>query len=98
MREFLSQRGVSFVERDFFREPFSRQEIEQLLGGQSPRVLFNPRSSEVKKRGLDIKGVPDAELLELMLQEPRFILRPIVVIDGHPYFGAQEQVLAPLLP
>lgn len=90
------QRGVQFEERDFFQTPFSREEIEGLLHGRSPREMFNARSLEVKKRGLMVDKLSEAELLALMREEPRLIKRPIVTIDDRTYFGADVKNLSRL--
>jgi arsenate reductase/regulatory protein spx len=51
----------------------------------------------VKKLGLDLDALSDDELLKLMVEEPRLIRRPIVVIDGQLIPGASEKSLTGLL-
>jgi arsenate reductase/regulatory protein spx len=51
----------------------------------------------VKKLGLDLDALSDDELLKLMVEEPRLIRRPIVVIDGQLIPGASEKSLVGLL-
>jgi arsenate reductase-like glutaredoxin family protein len=37
------------------------------------------------------------KLIDLMLQEPRLVRRPVVIINDNVYFGADSQVLEKLL-
>ena len=85
------------TERDFFAEPFTEESLRSLLGATSARDAFALRSPTVKKLGLDLDVLSDDELLKLMIEEPRLIRRPIVVIDGQLIPGASEKTLAGLL-
>jgi arsenate reductase-like glutaredoxin family protein len=97
VRELLSQADVSVTERDFFAEPFTENGLRTLLGGSPARDAFASRSPTVKKLGLDLDALSDDELLKLMVEEPRLIRRPIVVIDGQLIPGASEKSLVGLL-
>ena len=51
-KEFLSQKDIEINERDFFKNPFTRNEIIDLLKGKSSSEMFNFRSPSFKKLGL----------------------------------------------
>ncbi|MBN1191927.1 MAG: hypothetical protein JXA46_19400 [Dehalococcoidales bacterium] len=59
--------------------------------------MFNPRSSSVKSIGLAPAKLSEDELVDLMLQEPRLIRRPVVRIGEKVYFGADYKFLEKLL-
>jgi arsenate reductase-like glutaredoxin family protein len=61
---------VEINERDFFKNPFSRAEIEELLDGKSASEMFNFKSPSFKKLGLERDKLSDSELIDLMLKEP----------------------------
>ena len=69
----------------------------ELLQGNPASDMFNPRSSSAKSMGLEPAKLGDNELIDLMLQEPRLIRRPVVRIDNKVYFGADSKVLEKLL-
>jgi len=69
----------------------------ELLQGKPATEIFNARSPGVKTMGLDPTGLDNDKLIDLMLQEPRLIRRPIVTINGKTYFGADIKVLEKLL-
>lgn len=84
-------------ERDFFKVPFTREEIEALLQGQPAAAMFSFRSPAFKALGLDREKLTDDDLIKLMLQEPRLIRRPVVKTGGKVYFGADSKMLAEIL-
>lgn len=97
MREFLSQRGLTFQERDLFREPLTEAEIRALLAGRSPADLFAWRSRPAREQGLTPERLTPEAMVRLMASDPRFIRRPVVVLDGRLVPGATPQTLARLL-
>lgn len=91
------RKKVEFIERDFFKDPFSRAEIEKLLQGSKPAEMFNFRSPSFKKMELVRDKLTDAQLIDLMLKEPRLIRRPVVRLGKKVYFSADAKVLAQAL-
>ena len=88
---------MEISERDFFKNPFSKAEIMELLKGKSPSEMFNFKSPSFKQLGLVKDKLGDNELIELMLKEPRLIRRPVVRTGGQVYFGADKSFLASLI-
>lgn len=84
-------------ERDFFKEPFTRSEIDELLRSKAASEMFSFRSPRFKALGLNQKKLADQDLIDLMLQEPRLIRRPMVRIGKKIYFGADSKMLAQIL-
>lgn len=80
-------------ERDFFKQPFSADEVRSLLDGESPRVLFNFKSQAFKKSGLVDGALTDDDLIRLLSEEPRYFKRPIVVASGKLLAGATAKQL-----
>ena len=84
-------------DRDFFKDAFTRAEIEEILQGKPAAEMFNFRSPSFKKLGLERDKLSDNELIDLMLKEPRLVRRPVVRIDGKVYFSADRSVLEGLI-
>lgn len=97
MREFLLQKDVHLTIRDFFANPFDKEELHKLLGENSPKDILATRSPSIKSLGLDLSTISDESLIEGMLKEPKLIKRPIVVINGVRVPGATEKSLLGLL-
>ena len=88
---------MEIVERDFFKNPFNRTEIEEVLQGRPASEMFNFRSPSFKQLGLEQDKLSDSELIDLMLKEPRLVRRPVVRIGDKVYFGADRSVLEKLI-
>ena len=84
-------------ERDFFKDPFSRAEIDELLHGKPASEMFNFRSPSFKQMGLERDKLSDDELIDLMLREPRLVRRPVVRIGDKIYFSADVSILENLI-
>ena len=84
-------------ERDFFKEPFTREEIKALLQGKSATEMFSFKSPSFKALGLDQAKLSDNDLINLMLKEPRLIRRPIAKVGRNVYFGADVKVLGEII-
>ncbi len=80
-------------ERDFFKNPFSRTEIEEILQEKPASEMFNFRRPSFKKLGLEREKLDDDQLIDLMLKEPRLVRRPVVRVGNEVYFGADKAVL-----
>ena len=78
-------------ERDYFADRLTRPELEalaQIAGGI--RKVFAFGSPSFKKLGRAPESYADAELVDLVVGEPRFLRRPLLVADdGRVLVGAK---------
>ena len=88
---------MELEERDFFKEPFTRQEIQALATDVGTAQMFARRSPSLKKLGLADQDLSDERMVSLMLQEPRFIRRPLTQIGDRLVAGGSEKDLAAAL-
>ena len=91
------QKKVEINDRDFFKTPFTREEIKELLQRKPASDMFSFRSPSFKALGLDQNKLSDNDLINLMLKEPRLIRRPIARIGKKVYFGADGKMLAEII-
>ena len=89
----LLQNGVEIQERDYFKEPFTEQEIRELAQSASISQIFARRSPSLKKMGLADKDLSDGEMVALMLKEPRLVRRPLVRLGGQLLVGANLKAI-----
>jgi len=91
------QAGLDIQERDFFKDPFSREEILTLLGEKDPSDFFSFRSPSFRKLGIERSSLNRDKLIDLMLGEPRLIRRPIISIGTQTIVGTDRKSLAEIL-
>ena len=94
MRAWLSAKDVQLEERDFFRNPFSEEELRGVLGDRSPTEIFSWKSPSFKKLDVDADALTDDDLIRLMLEEPRLIRRPLIVTGDELIVGSDKRALA----
>ena len=87
------QKGLELEERDYFKEPLSREELQELAGLSSLSDLFAWRSPSFKKMGLDAGEVSEDEMLRLMLEEPRLLRRPVTRVGDKLIIGSSPKML-----
>ncbi|MSQ24225.1 MAG: hypothetical protein EXR58_06720 [Chloroflexi bacterium] len=73
-------------EREFFKDRFTVDQLRQILGDRKPSEIFNWKSVSARKMGLaaqreKLSGDEDG-LLQLMVEEPNLIKRPLIVVGG----------------
>jgi arsenate reductase len=95
----LSESGVEFSSRDFFRQRFTPEELGSLLdrAGLTPREVVSKRSRVYKARPEEIEAMSDDELLDAMVAEPALLRRPIVIAGSRVVVGHNESQLADLI-
>ena len=81
-------------ERDFFKDSFTEAELRELLGDTHPADVFSWRSPSARKLGLNRETVTTDELIDLMVEEPRFIRRPLLQVDGRLVVGTDKKAMA----
>ena len=75
---------MTLDERDFFKDPFTRQELEELASIITVDELFPWRSPSAKQHRDQRGSLSEADLIGLMLDEPRLIRRPIFIRADDP--------------
>ena len=76
------QNGLDVIERDFFQETFTDNEIRTLAIMVGTENIFARRSPSLKKMGLADKELSDDAMVNLMLQEPTLVRRPLLKVGG----------------
>ena len=98
MRAWLHEKGVELEQRDFFQDRFSEDELRQLLQGRQSSEVFSWNSPSFKALGFASDSLNDQELLQLMLQEPRLIRRPLIKIGERLIVGVAQKTLDEAFP
>lgn len=95
----LKESGVAYESRDFFKRRFSREELASLLdeAGLSVTGVLSTRSKVYKERQEEIDGLSEDALVDLMIEEPTLLRRPIVVGAGSVLIGHNPARLETLI-
>lgn len=97
--DVLRQSGVPYERREFFKDRFSREELEHLLAdaGLTPQDVLSRRSRIFKERNLGEATLTDDEMLDLMVEEPTLLRRPLVIGGDTVIVGHNEPALREMI-
>jgi Spx/MgsR family transcriptional regulator len=97
--DVLKQSGVPYERREFFKERFTRDELARLL--EDARLtasdVLSRRSRVYKERDLEHAGLTDDQMLDLMVEEPTLLRRPLVLDGDQAIVGHNDQALREMI-
>lgn len=89
----LLQNGVEVQDRDYFQEKFTADELRSLSAEVGIAAIFARRSPSLKKMGLDPDDLSEDRMLELMLEEPRLVRRPLIKLGDQLIIGSSVKAI-----
>lgn len=94
----LAHKQIKFDERDFFKSPFTRDELSRLLARSrlTPRAVLSTQSPSFRALNVDADKLSDDQILEMMIREPRLIRRPLIVSGNESVIGFDKNKLTAL--
>lgn len=97
--ELLKENGAEYKVREYFKQRFDRNELQQILGnaGLSVEDVLSTRSTPYRDLGLASKSLSDDEILDLMVTEPRLLKRPLLVSARKSVVGYNENEIKALI-
>jgi arsenate reductase len=79
---YLESKGVEFTLRNYFKEPFTEEELKEVLKklGLPAREMIRTQEAEYKQlyKGKDLS---EEEWIRAILEHPKLFKRPVVVKD-----------------
>ncbi|MCH2310821.1 MAG: hypothetical protein MK345_07205 [SAR202 cluster bacterium] len=87
MKEALLQQNFSLLERDFFLNPFTRKELSDLFVNHNLSDFLSINSPSFKKLQIQATSLCRENVIDLMLDEPRLIRRPLLKIENKLFIG-----------
>jgi arsenate reductase len=99
MDKFLRESGVDFSKVNYYIEPLSKKKLTELIGKMKigPRELLRKSEPIYKELGLANASYSDAELIDLMVQHPDLMQRPIVESGDRAILGRPTENVKKLL-
>jgi len=94
--ELLSAKGITPTIIEYIKNPPTVEKLKEILSqlGIAPRDLMRKKEDIYKELELGILSLSDKDLIDLMVEHPILIERPIVIANGKAVLGRPpEQVL-----
>ena len=94
--ELLSAKGITPTIIEYIKNPPTVEKLKEILSqlGIAPRDLMRKKEDTYKELDLGISSLSDKDLIDLMVEHPILIERPIVIANGKAALGRPpEQIL-----
>lgn len=84
---------------EYLKTPPAHEELANIveLLAIAPRDLCRKKEAEYKAAGIDNSALSDQEVMDLMIQNPKVIERPIVVFNGKAVIGRPPENVLDIL-
>jgi arsenate reductase len=99
MDKLLRESGIPFEKVNYYIEPLSRKKLTELLRKMKlkPRDLLRKSEPVYKELGLAKDEFSDSELIDLMIEHPDLLQRPIVERGERAVLGRPTENVKELL-
>ena len=99
MDKLLRESGIPFEKVNYYIEPLSRKKLTELIRKMKlkPRDLLRKSEPIYKELGLSKDDFSDSELIDLMIEHPDLIQRPIVERGERAVLGRPTENVRELL-
>jgi arsenate reductase (glutaredoxin) len=99
MDKLLRESGVSFDKVNYYVQPLTRKKLTELIRkmGLKPRELLRKSEAVYKELGLAEDKFSDSELINLMIEHPDLLQRPIVERGDRAVLGRPTENVKVLL-
>lgn len=95
----LTEQGIEPDIVEYLENPPDHQHLDSILRGLSmePRDLMRKNESEYKEQGLDNEELTRGELIDAMIESPRLIQRPIVIMGDRIAIGRPPEAVLEII-
>jgi regulatory protein spx len=95
----LADSGVSVKRRDYFKDRFEKDELRAVLekAGVAPGDVLSKRSRAYRELELDGKDLDGDTLLDLMIEHPTLLKRPLLIGAGGSTVGFNAGKISDLI-
>jgi len=91
--DYLDGKGVEYELRDIVSDPPPRELLDTHVGGDTLKAYLNTSSKPYRELGVG-RNMPERErLIELMLEHPDLIKRPVIEESGRVAFGFDPEAI-----
>lgn len=96
-KALLTELGLSFDVREYYKTPLQAAELEALLP-PDPMPLMGNKSPKFKELGLKDRQLTKAEAIALIVEDNNLLKRPLLVHPGGIVIGFDEAAYRQLVP
>ncbi len=99
-KAWLEEQGLEYKEKNIYHEPLTKDEIKEILmlTDEGTEEIISYRSEAYQNLEADLDEYSMNELLNLFIEEPSLIRRPIIMDDRRLQIGFNDEEIRMFLP
>ena len=96
-KKSIRDAGYLVIERDLLNNEMSKETLYEFVKDKPVNEWFNVNAPKIKNREIDPLSLNEQDALELILNEPILIKRPLMVIDNQKICGFDSERIEKIL-
>ena len=93
----MQSKKIAFEEREYGKNPFSENELREIIGDVPIEKFLNSRTPLYRERNMKQKPPSKDEAIKLMLKDPNLLKRPVIIKGKKKLTGFNEDEIRELL-
>lgn len=86
-KQILRQSGCTLIERNLLEHGLDRETLRSFMEGKAIPEWFNPAAPMIKSGLIDPQSVSELEAIEMLMNDPILIRRPLMIIGNEKLCG-----------
>lgn len=83
---------TDFEQREIKSKVVSEEELQEMYSlSKSYEALFSKKSTQIKERNIDVKSLQEEDFKKLILEDYRFLKRPVFIINQEIFIGSDKK-------
>lgn len=83
---------TDFEQREIKSKAVSEEELQEMYAlSESYEALFNKKSTQIKERNIEVKSLQEEDFKKLILEDYRFLKRPVFIINQEIFIGSDKK-------
>lgn len=81
-----------FEQREIKSKAVSEEELQEMYDlSNSYEALFSKKSTQIKERNIEMKSLQEEDFKKLILEDYRFLKRPVFIINQEIFIGSDKK-------
>ena len=93
----MQSKKVDLDEREYGKNPFTEKELREIIGNDPIEPFLNTRTPLYREKSMKQKPPSKDEAIELMLEAPNLLKRPVIIKGKKKLTGFNEAEVKQLL-
>ena len=83
---------TDFEQREIKSKAVSEEELQEMYAlSKSYEALFSKKSTQIKERNIEVKSLQEEDFKKLILEDYRFLKRPVFIINQEIFIGSDKK-------